>query len=859
MKMTYIEKIGVLILIAMLGLQVQAQSDYKLVEQDSLALIAFYHATDGPNWISNQDGFGFDGLSTEWQGVYDGGFANWLEGPVKNWFGVRVEKRAVPNTSDSAYRVTWLWPVIGRRTDGQNGLSGYVPREVGLMTALEQFRVNGNNGFSWTELPDDLYHPTLEQLDIESAYFGGGISDAFRKCTQISKMNFRYNYIDYMPTLDFLDADGLYNLAGTQWFYSTRLSFAIAEKTIDHFYTVSANPKEFGVEYRDLFDVGDEYEIVATTGSSVELECTSAGEREEYITYQWFKNGLSLFGKTGRTLSISSVKATDYADYTVKISNEYVKEYDANSNYGEVFTKAFHLVAEPVPPVVEWVKSSYNGKEIVLRFSKPMDTGAAGFEGFTIQAGSASGSATAARTTGRLNRDLVILLDKPLEFEDAITIDYNGNGVVDQNGGELANFSGITVENLVRLEPQLLSATTTKDGSGVLAIFDNYVDPNTINKDDFTITRDGNGEISNATLQDGDLDSHISKTVLLTLVEPVTDSAEVLVLKYTTGDLAGLYSGVVKDSEEIEVMNQVTLDLTEVLFTFEDGSNSFVNVLIDPSWRLDPLQMYDDGTHGDTVAGDNNWATKAALVDDSYTWDAISRVSSISYDTSRIEDPETGIITIIATPNEVHTDSVLSENVVLGFEVLNKEITGVTSFGIMNLSVTFTVTLNQASEEVFLMGIGDDWGVGIQMLPQENNFRYSATLTGYTLGDLIQYNYRDGTKWENETVEPRFYLVQAGDNFILDTFGNFTDISKDQESRPVVLYPNPVSELLFIDGLEHPTSIKIYNSSGQCILNATNQSEPIFQSDVSSYLPGVYLVKLIPQDGNNLFIKFIKY
>ena len=54
-----------------------AQSDYKLAEQDSLALVAFYWATDGPNWKSNQDGFGFNDLTSEWQGVYDGGFSKW--------------------------------------------------------------------------------------------------------------------------------------------------------------------------------------------------------------------------------------------------------------------------------------------------------------------------------------------------------------------------------------------------------------------------------------------------------------------------------------------------------------------------------------------------------------------------------------------------------------------------------------------------------------------------------------------------------------------------------------------------------------------------------------------------------------
>ena len=118
----------IFMLAVLLSLPVQAQPDYRLAEQDSLALVAFYHATDGPNWTSNREGFSRADLSTEWQAVYEGGFNNWFDGPAKDWFGVRVEKRPIPNSSDSAYRVTWLWPVIGRRTDGQNALKGYIPQ-----------------------------------------------------------------------------------------------------------------------------------------------------------------------------------------------------------------------------------------------------------------------------------------------------------------------------------------------------------------------------------------------------------------------------------------------------------------------------------------------------------------------------------------------------------------------------------------------------------------------------------------------------------------------------------------------------------------------------------------------------------
>lgn len=839
--------------------QLQAQSDYKLVEQDSLALLAFYYATDGPNWTSNQDGFGFDDLSSDWQARYDGGYNKWLEGPVKDWFGVKVEKRQVPNSSDSAYRVTWLWPVIGRRTDGQNALKGYIPREVGLLTALERLYVNGNNGFEWTEIPDDLYHPSLTHLDIESANFGGEISEAFRSCITMRKMNFRYNYIDYMPALDFLDADALYNMDGTSWFYSTRLSFAIAEKTIDHFYTISANPKEFGVEFRDLYDVGDEQEIVAALGSPVELECTSAGEKEEFITYQWFKNGLSMFGKTSRTLSIATLKESDYTDYTVKISNEYVKEYDSNSNYGEVFTKAFHLVAEAVPPVVEWAQSSYNGKEIVLRFSKPMNTDAAGFEGIAVQAGSRTLTASSAKTEGRLNRDMVLTLSEPLLPDEAISIDYSGTGIIDLNGGVLVDFIDLMVVNHVKQSPVLLSAITTKDGSGIKLVFDGYIDQYSINPADFTVSRDGNGAISNASLFAGELDAHISKTVLLTLSESISDSAEILSVSYTEGELSGFLSGVVLSAGPVDVSNEVSLDLTEALLTFEDGSRVMENVMIQGSWRIDPIQMYDDGSHGDTVASDNNWAATLALVDDAYTWDAISRITTTSYDTARVEDPETGIITLVITPYDQHEDEVLSETVVLEFQVETGEVSGTTSFGIENIPVTFILTVDQASEELFLMGIDEDWGLGIPMEETDISKQYSITLPGYTVGDVIQYNYRDGNYWENESVDPRSFVVVSGENVVRDHFGQFIISTEEEEQDIVSLYPNPVNNMLHLDGIGNYSSIEIYSISGQLLHSDVLQSADSYQTDISQLESGLYLLKLNSGNTNKRFIKFIKY
>lgn len=381
-----------------------------MAEQDSLALVAFYWATDGPNWTSNQPGFGFDDLSSEWQSNYDGKFNAWFDGLAKDWFGVRVEKRPVPNSNDSTYRVTWLWPVIGRRTDGQNQLKGYIPREMGLLTALEQLRINGNDGFRWELLPDEVYQPSLQWLDTESCWFGGGVSDALRNSTEIRKMNLRYNYFDYMPEWDFLGESGLRNLNGTQWLYNSRFSFAILEKIIDYFYSVSPNLQEFRIEMRDMFDVGDEREIVAPLGSSVEIVCNDAGEKEEFITYQWFKDGLSKFGRKQKTYSISSVRESDYGNYKVRITNDYVKSYDLNTNYGEVFTKEIHLVAEPVPPIIENAISSYNGQYIDLYFSKPMaDSDLAAYQSINLTAEGEDIAIVSAEVLGRIDKNIFSL------------------------------------------------------------------------------------------------------------------------------------------------------------------------------------------------------------------------------------------------------------------------------------------------------------------------------------------------------------------------------------------------------------------------------------------------------------------
>ena len=66
--------LGMTLLMSLNGRTVQAQ----VAEQDSLALVALYNATDGPNWSR---------------------VTNWLMEPVSQWDGVGVEGNRVTRLS----------------------------------------------------------------------------------------------------------------------------------------------------------------------------------------------------------------------------------------------------------------------------------------------------------------------------------------------------------------------------------------------------------------------------------------------------------------------------------------------------------------------------------------------------------------------------------------------------------------------------------------------------------------------------------------------------------------------------------------------------------------------------------------
>lgn len=132
----------------------------QVAEADSLALVAFYTATDGPNWDDN---------------------ANWLNGAVASWLGVtvdgdRVAELALPNNGLDGVIPPELGDLDGlqRLLLFRNRLGGEIPPEIGALANLEELAL-ARNRLSGAIPPALGALASLVELDLFFNQFTGAI------------------------------------------------------------------------------------------------------------------------------------------------------------------------------------------------------------------------------------------------------------------------------------------------------------------------------------------------------------------------------------------------------------------------------------------------------------------------------------------------------------------------------------------------------------------------------------------------------------------------------------------------------------------------------------------------------------
>lgn len=171
-------------------------------EADSLALAAFYSATEGRYWYEN---------------------TNWLEGPVSSWYGVEVENGRVTELHLAYNGVTgqipesfysldalkvldlsgnWIYSSLSSSISNLTsleylilrdlGLSGNIPPEIANCTNLKVLDLYGN-AFMGT-IPEDLFALDLSYFDVSWNNLNGTISESIGNFTNLEHLGLSGNY-----------------------------------------------------------------------------------------------------------------------------------------------------------------------------------------------------------------------------------------------------------------------------------------------------------------------------------------------------------------------------------------------------------------------------------------------------------------------------------------------------------------------------------------------------------------------------------------------------------------------------------------------------------------------------------------
>jgi len=148
------KKIKLLMLFVCMMMEV-GTTTAQVLEQDSLALVAFYNSTGGPNWTHNN---------------------HWLTGPVSTWYGVTLANNRIKKIILNS-----------------NNLVGTLPPELGQLNVLVTIALSNDTGLTG-EIPIELFQiDSLKQIGIGNCSLTGIIPSSIGNCSFLTELNLPQN------------------------------------------------------------------------------------------------------------------------------------------------------------------------------------------------------------------------------------------------------------------------------------------------------------------------------------------------------------------------------------------------------------------------------------------------------------------------------------------------------------------------------------------------------------------------------------------------------------------------------------------------------------------------------------------
>ncbi len=127
------------------------------------------------------------------------------------------------------------------------------------------------------------------------------------------------------------------------------------------------------------------------------------------------------------------------------------------------------------------------------------------------------------------------------------------------------------------------------------------------------------------------------------------------------------------------------------------------------------------------------------------------------------------------------------------------------------------------------------------LIIDDNYYSYTPGIgIAYNVTGLVTYSY------DEYKLLPRFETdVEEA-----------SSVSENKDNK-FLLYPNPVSDFVYIENTENIESLDIYNYTGQRIKTVYNNDNQIISIDVSSFKKGLYIINLTGNDNNIYVMRFV--
>jgi len=347
----------ILLMLFLVNLSTSAQ----VLEQDSLALVAFYNSTGGPGWNNN---------------------TGWLTRPVSTWYGVTVEEGRVIELSIYSNNLIGNIPQevenltsITKFTLGHHpGLGGNIPEIFDNYSQIKIFGIGNCSNLSnlslWENnltgpIPPEIGNlDSLRHLDFHDNQLNGSIPPEIGNCTNLIELRLNNNQLtgnlpenlgsffnnseqagyvtldvsnnqltDSIPFSwsDILIIGGEFDFSGNSftdippgnpnWILNTlsikenKMTFEDIESHFVGYTFYSYSPQDsMGVKIDTILTPGVSFSIYSGTGG-------------EYTEYFWYRNGeLILQSMEADTLLLNNVSYVDTGTYQCWAENSLATE-----------------------------------------------------------------------------------------------------------------------------------------------------------------------------------------------------------------------------------------------------------------------------------------------------------------------------------------------------------------------------------------------------------------------------------------------------------------------------------------------------------------------------------------------------